>query len=133
VNEAAADLACHRTQKLEDKCIIKNSEDEGWSIEEEGAEETKNGGKPMSLISEGGQSEGDPESPVSDMCEGEGSRSASRAPSEDLRPRSREESITDDIRQEIANSIDDENLPRSAAPETPVEKSNMDKFDEYLK
>lgn len=104
------------------------------SNEEEGAEETKDGGEPMSPISEGAQSEGDPQSPVSDMSEGEGSRAASRAPSEGSRPRSRAESMTDEIRQEIANSVDDEDLsPRFAVPENPVEKSNMEKFDEYLK
>ena len=32
VNEAAADLACHRTQKLEDKCIVKRSEDQTFFI-----------------------------------------------------------------------------------------------------
>ena len=110
-----------------------------------GAEEAKDDGL-MSPISEGGRSDGsDPQSPISDVSEGEegsrpgsrpasrapseGSRPASRAPSEGSRPRSRAESITDEIRQEIANSIDDE----SVAPETPVGKSNMDKFDEYLK
>ena len=183
VNEAAADLACHRTQKLEDKCIVKRSEDQTFFIpqlnievamkklammgdgktereklqavearrramgsrgSQGGAEEAKDDGL-MSPISEGGRSDGsDPQSPISDVSEGEegsrpgsrapslrseGSRPASRAPSEGSRPRSRAESITDEIRQEIANSIDDE----SVAPETPVGKSNMDKFDEYLK
>ena len=109
-----------------------------------GAEEAKDDGL-MSPISEGGRSDGsDPQWPISDVSEGEegsrpgsrapslrseGSRPASRAPSAGSRPRSRAESITDEIRQEIANSIDDE----SVAPETPVGKSNMDKFDEYLK
>lgn len=183
VNEAAADLACHRTQKLEDKCIVKRSEDQTFFIpqlnievamkklammgdgktereklqavearrramgsrgSQGGAEEAKDDGL-MSPISEGGRSDGsDPQSPISDVSEGEegsrpgsrapslrseGSRPASRAPSEGSRPRSRAESITDEIRAEIANSIDDE----SVAPETPVGKSNMDKFDEYLK
>ena len=179
VNEAAADLACHRTQKLEDKCIVKRSEDQTFFIPQlnidvamkklalmsdgktereklqavearrramssRGSEEAKDDGG-MSPISEGGRSDGsDPQSPISDVSEGEegsrpgsrapslrseGSRPASRAPSEGSRPRSRAESITDEIRQEIANSIDDE----SVAPETPVGKSNMDKFDEYLK
>ena len=186
VNEAAADLACHRTQKLEDKCIVKKSEDQTFFIpqlnidvamkklalmsdgktereklqavearrramgsrgSQGGAAEAKDDGL-MSPISEGGRSDGsdlsDPQSPISDVSgdeEGsrpasrapslrsEGSRPASRAPSEGSRPRSRAESITDEIRQEIANSIDDE----SVAPETPVGKSNMDKFDEYLK
>ena len=185
VNEAAADLACHRTQKLEDKCIVKRSEDQTFFIpqlnievamkklammgdgktereklqavearrramgsrgSQGGAEEAKDDGL-MSPISEGGRSDGsDPQSPISDVSEGEegsrpgsrapslrseGSRPASRAPSEGSRPRSRAESITDEIRQEIANSIDDEDP--SVAPETPVGKSNMDKFDEYLK
>ena len=105
-----------------------------------GAAEAKDDGL-MSPISEGGRSDGSDISDVSGDEEGsrpasrapslrsEGSRPASRAPSEGSRPRSRAESITDEIRQEIANSIDDE----SVAPETPVGKSNMDKFDEYLK
>jgi hypothetical protein len=32
VNEAAANLACHRTQKLEEKCIVKRSEDQRFFI-----------------------------------------------------------------------------------------------------